>query len=803
MTVIPLNGVTLRFLDRLFRAENQAKDERTKRTTESVSNMKLLKVQGWEKQFAQDISEHRNDELTRLVNRGRVRAFNTAVSNAVPVLVLVVTLTAYLRSGRPIVASTIFTAISLFNQLRFPLFFYPMLIDSSAKAMDAIRRISSYLSSEEIVPYVESLPAVNGGGSIEMKNGNFLWPTSDTPKEGAVSRAVAPALCAANLKVGPGEIVAVVGPVGSGKTALIKALLGELSPVPRAIVDGSLTPGSHETTGDALEKPTVIHEGNVAYCSQEAWLPKGTLRDAVVFGREYNEERYKAAIYDSGLDKDIVDNLQPQNSKSAASSGVLSHDTDVGESGSSLSGGQRARVALARALYSGDDTKIFLLDDCLAALDAGVGSMVFERLSARLKKSNSAALFVTNDPSLPRRCDQVVLMGSLDKKVSPTQSSCSSIVDCGTYDELISRGYNLKSFSAVDDEEIMEFTEDHIDSSKDQKHVVSAQDGYAEVEIAELKSSNETVVSSQHADPDVAEVDFQNNADLLANRVFPVDGDCDSENEKRCRPANDNSTLASSDTAINGEGSASATATTKLASADENMSAQAVPIGTYISYLKSIRSPKLIIMTLAAFITVNTATFLNQYFVAKWTDLGAEAMASAVGNKYLMRLNYSAAVASIFLWFRSFLNTYTGAKASQFYHDRMLSSVFSAPMSFFDSTPSGQILSRFGKELGTIDRDLPDTIASVLFCALQIASSVVALAGAITPAMMVPILLVGRMYGKVMGKFRPAARDLKRSEVKTRSPIFTHFGEALRGIEGKLCCWYGRSLFYSCQISVH
>eukprot|EP00428_Durinskia_dybowskii_P018803 CAMPEP_0170209546 /NCGR_PEP_ID=MMETSP0116_2-20130129/4362_1 /TAXON_ID=400756 /ORGANISM="Durinskia baltica, Strain CSIRO CS-38" /LENGTH=222 /DNA_ID=CAMNT_0010460027 /DNA_START=132 /DNA_END=799 /DNA_ORIENTATION=- len=104
-------------------------------------------------------------------------------------------------------------------------------------------------------------------------------------------------------------------------------------------------------------------------------------------------------------------------------------------------------------------------------------------------------------------------------------------------------------------------------------------------------------------------------------------------------------------------------------------------------------------------------------------------------------------------------------------------------MSFFDTTPSGQIMSRFGKEIGIVDRALPDSMASVLFCALQIGSSALALAGAITPIMMIPMLLAGSLYFRAMKQFRPAARDMKLSETKTRSPIFTHFGEALRGTE--------------------
>ena len=126
LMTIPINAVTLRILNKLNRKEIEAKDARMRKTTESISNMQLLKLQGWEGIFAADVQSHREEELRRQRKRGAVRALNQAISNAVPTITLAVTLSAYARTGRPIVASTIFTAISLFNQLRFPLFFYPV-----------------------------------------------------------------------------------------------------------------------------------------------------------------------------------------------------------------------------------------------------------------------------------------------------------------------------------------------------------------------------------------------------------------------------------------------------------------------------------------------------------------------------------------------------------------------------------------------------------------------------------------------------------------------------------------------------
>jgi ABC-type multidrug transport system fused ATPase/permease subunit len=83
----------------------------------------------------------------------------------------------------------------------------------------------------------------------------------------------------------------------------------------------------------------------------------------------------------------------------------------------------------------------------------------------------------------------------------------------------------------------------------------------------------------------------------------------------------------------------------------------------------------------------------------------------------------------------------------------------------------------------TVDKGVPDSIMSVMFCVLAMSSSIAALTGVITPAMLVPLAVVGILYAKTMSIYRRAGRDMKRAEAKTRSPIYTHFGEALRGVE--------------------
>ena len=433
----------------------------------------------------------------------------------------------------------------------------------------------------------------------------------------------------------------------------------------------------------------------------------GTIRESVVFGREYDEAKYLRAIYAAGLDGDISEQghalgkWQPQ--------GLLSHETDVGEGGSNLSGGQRARVALARALYD-EDAGVYVLDDPLSALDAAVGATVFERVTTTLRRRGAAVVLVTNDPNLPRRCDGVLLMGS-------SATLGARIVDTGTYDELIERGHDLRTIArdgnrwahseANADGEEEEEREGHREAALRAQHVTPAKH-LSSSSVAE----NATVSSDCHADPD-CEKELTQDPSLLAEHIVP----------QSMEPAvDDGDTIASSPPS---------TQQGKILSADDAMSTEAVPRSTYLAYFRSVKSPLLIGAALASYLVSNGSQFFQQLVIARWTEAGSQgtgAIAAAVSAKYLNRLVGAAAMVSVSMYFRSYLTMRVGASASKTLHLDMLGSVFRAPLSFFSSTPSGQLLTRFGRELETVDRSLPDGISSVLFCFLQIFFSTLALA---------------------------------------------------------------------------
>ena len=196
--------------------------------------------------------------------------------------------------------------------------------------------------------------------------------------------------------------------------------------------------------------------------------------------------------------------------------------------------------------------------------------------------------------------------------------------------------------------------------------------------------------------------------------------------------------------------------------------------------MRSVKKPILFVGVLASFLLVNAAQVYQQFVVAQWTEASA---VDALGSEYTTRLMKAAACVAVFLFARSLLLARVGLRASAHLHSAALRSVFAAPASFFNATPSGQLLSRLGKEMDAVDRALPDGLGSVLYCFLQIFAAAASLLAAVTPALALPLLGAAALHARVTRRFRPASRDVKRAALITRAPIVTQLGEALRGAE--------------------
>lgn len=224
------------------------------------------------------------------------------------------------------------------------------------------RRLNKFLNSKELDPNnVTNNPSLY---ALEINNGDFSWDGKEADLKNI------------NLAVKKGELVAIVGQVGSGKSSLISALLGDMEKL----------------------NGQVNVDGTIAYVPQMAWIQNATLRDNILFGKELDEKLYDKVIHACALNADLA--ILPAGDK-----------TEIGEKGINLSGGQKARVSLARAVYSGAD--IYIFDDPLSAVDAHVGKHIFENVfGVDGMLSGKTRFLVTHAVSYLPKVDEIFVMTS-------------------------------------------------------------------------------------------------------------------------------------------------------------------------------------------------------------------------------------------------------------------------------------------------------------------------------------------------------------------------------------------------------
>ncbi|KAH8410367.1 hypothetical protein KR215_000850, partial [Drosophila sulfurigaster] len=373
-----------------------AKDARLSATTETMQGAKQIKSNAWEPIFIRKIRELRQVEIKFLSKRKYLDAMCVYFWATTPVLMSLLTFSVYVLLGHNLVASTTYTSVALLYMLIGPLNAFPWVLNGLVEAWVSLRRVQQLLDVPNLEYSSYYNPIMRGSGSssacdgatsvLQIKNASFVHDSNEQETETTLSQFQ---LKDINVDIKAGQLICIEGPVGGGKSSFLTAIVAGLQ-----CVDGEVCV-QEVTTG-------------FGYVPQSPWLQRATIRDNIVWGSNFDEQWYKTVLFACALNEDIR---------------TLGGDLmGVGENGRTLSGGQRARVALARAVYQ--DKKVYLLDDVLSALDAHVSNHIIRHCLLGLLK-HKTRIVVTRSTQLFFHANQI--LNIKDGRLTPSDYMTESI----------------------------------------------------------------------------------------------------------------------------------------------------------------------------------------------------------------------------------------------------------------------------------------------------------------------------------------------------------------------------------------
>uniref|UniRef100_A0ACD5YZ98 Uncharacterized protein n=1 Tax=Avena sativa TaxID=4498 RepID=A0ACD5YZ98_AVESA len=648
-----------------------ARDNRVKAITEMLNHMRVIKLQAWEDAFSCKVRELRRTEIGWLRKIILFVCASNVVFSSGPVAMTVLVFGTYIAAGGELDAGKVFTATAFFSMLQGPMSNFPQTIVMCVQAFVSLGRLDKYLSDTEIdSTAVERHLGSSGSGDVAVKvqGGVFAWDVHDEGEEKDGGGEEPPVLQGIDMEVRKGELVAVVGTVGSGKSSLLSCIMGEMQKV--------------------SGKVSVC--GTMACVTQTAWIQNGTIQENILFGQPMHPEKYREVLHACCFEKDL-EMME------------FGDQTEIGERGINLSGGQKQRIQLARAVYQ--DCDIYLLDDVFSAVDAHTGSTIFKECLKGILK-NKTVLLVTHQVDFLRNVDTVFVMKN------------GGIIQSGNYGDLL-------------------------DSCTDFLALVTAHD-----------SSNEALgMQGHHA---------QNTENSPATTDLPKSPSINSKSSK-------------------GNGETVDVAPSKEAGSskiiqEEEKEIGRVSWGVYKLYITQAWGWWGVLLILAISLLSEVSSMASNYWLSYETSGGAIFDISMFLGVYV-----SIVSASVVLEFISILViAFLGLKSAQAFFSKMFNSILRAPMSFFDTTPSGRILSRASADQSKIDTALLFYLGTGISMCISVVSSIAITCQVAWPSVIavLPLLLLNIWY---RNHYIAISRELTRLQGVTRAPVIDHFTETFTG----------------------
>ncbi|KAF9541718.1 hypothetical protein EC957_002737 [Mortierella hygrophila] len=752
LVTLPIPAFLFSAVMKLFRNIMNTKDTRMDALNEMLSAIRIVKFFGWETKFVEKITAARENELNQTRKSYIRMALADTVWFIVPLLNVVVLILTYTKYyGHEMSASILFTTLSLFGIMRNSLNNMPWVVQNAMRASISLRRINRFLQEDDIVrdttitkldPKARRVSAVSSNPVIGFVGATFSWPNkevADSTKGGKkdqvsffqkikakFSKAVVesePAVVEPeavherfqlkdlSIDFPVGKLSLIVGSTGSGKTALLLALLGELDRVEGQMFLPRLDYGDRRSTRGS----------GIGYVSQTAWLQNTTIRDNILFGKKFDQDRYDAVVEGCALVTDFE----------ILESGDM---TEIGEQGITLSGGQKQRVSLARAIYS--DASVLLLDDCLSAVDTHTGKHLFQTLNGPLVDGRSI-IMATHQVQLTLNSADLVVV--LEK---------GRVVGAGTPEEAVTLGWvdnvNLTAPPSDNGSEAstLDGEEDGGAGKKAKKSDAPKKDA---IKLTEDEKKNEGAVSMK-----VYKAYFTASGGffvwatviglLAMNQALDI-----SQNIWFAHWTNQMSSSTGSTV----------------------MSAYRTVVPEH--FQASVRD---------AFTPKNG----DDYGAMTMAVFGKGTPGSVNIEYYLGVYVLLSFMTTVFYGLASFyIMVVPTIRGSRVLHENLLRKIARAKVRFFDTTPMGRIVNRFSADITSIDDNVGRAFHHFLITVLTVIGIVIIISTNMPMFLVAAIFILG-IYLVIAMLYVPVSRDLKRLNSNSRSPILNHFSETLNGL---------------------
>jgi len=755
--LLPINMVVAKRFATVQKRILAATDARIHTTNEVLTNIRIIKFFAWEQRFLAAVDEKRVVELRELRNRYIIWAIAATIWSGAPILITLLTFMFYtLVEKKDLIPSVAFTALSLFSLLRIPLDQLADMVAHVQESKVSVDRVEEYLNEPETDKYIQLHTGTldeNGDYMVGFDNATLSW--------GGGTSADDFKMIEMDMRFKVGQMNVIVGPTGSGKTSLLMALLGEMT-----LLNGSVYLPGGKSRENLRPDPVTGFTESVAYCAQQAWLINGTIKENIIFASKWDARRYKSVIEACSLERDLE---------------ILDggDQTLVGEKGVTLSGGQKQRISLARALYC--NARHVLLDDVLSAVDSHTGKWIFDKALLGPLMRNRTCILVTHNAGLclPHADFAVVL----DNGRVAVQGGSGDVMASGKLAEDMTKFESRPPSRAA--------------SKPPARRPSSAHEEVEEPPLSEHPANGYLPAPESGA---MSKPSTTPSGEVLSTII------------SKDIPGMNNV----ADNSIQFEGKATG----------------AVKLNIIAKYLAYMGGPFYWILAAMTFILQQFSQVSTNVWIRKWSNaydrqeaimfanvtqqssvthlqgsfsssfnclksgscvwsmpLSNEASSvhltstgSDVDVGYYLGVYAVLGVVYMFItFFREGLLFAGSLTASNRIHRRLMESISHAKFRFFDSTPLGQIMNRFSKDIEAIDQEIAPVAVGVVHCLASVITIVV-LITVILPGFLIPGIFISGLYFLIGRFYISSSRDLKRLESVQRSPLYQQFGETLTGM---------------------